>query len=297
MSDSRPLTDTSVALPDPKSWPKNPSGTVDWETVFEHAETGFLTIVARAETPVVLRETSLAIIRQLFSRKGDEDETARLVAELNDIVSEDLPPAQLKVVADAIVRTLRGIKEFRQKKAAEYEKEKAEKAAQEAADAKSGKAPAAKQPTDSERRKASQAQASIKKALEQKKKQRTLMLSALAVAAIAGAVGGYFYFRTPPLPTRADLILLEQMKSAATGNAAKTHVYGGVLQARRYLGTISVIADNIPVEACVTLGLNLANKGTLSINGELLAFAALKDAQTLCGRATAPIRATWEPPQ
>ncbi len=147
----------------------------------------------------------------------------------------------------------------------------------------------------SERRKAAQEQQSIKKALAKKKKMRLMAIVGLVVIVIAGGIGGYFILQPTPLPTRADLILLQQMKNAATGIMVPNHVYGGALRSRRYLGDISITAEDIPLEACVTLGIGLTNGGVFSVNGEALSFAGEKEARAVCAKAKPPIRATWIP--
>ena len=277
---SSPNPTDKTAASGKASWPKTPGGTIDWETVFEHPETGLLAEFARAQTPQALRDTALAIIKQLFTRKGDEEEAARLSGELAELISDDMPEDRLVLVHYAVVATFRQIKVFRQKKAAEYELAKASK-------------------QEAERRSATKAQQSIKQTLAKKQKRRARLVAAtLAVLILGGGGGGaYYYLRAPVHPPRADQILLQQVRSAAAGATSPTHVFGGALRTRRYLGDISVIAEDVPVDACVTLGVNLAKSGTFTVNGNLLAYGSPDAATALCTSATAPIRISWVPAQ
>jgi hypothetical protein len=261
------------------SWPKTPAGTVDWETVFEHPETGLMAQIARAETPQALREQAIVIIKQLFSRKGDEADAAKLTGELTDLIADTMPADRLALVHYAVAATFREIKTFRQKKAAEYELAKANKSGA------------------TERRTAGKSPQSIKQALA-RKKQRRMLIAIISVLVIAGiGAGAWFYLRAPKHPPRTDLVLLQQIRSAAAGGTAPTHVYGGAIQTRRYLGDITVTAENVPIDACITLGVNLANHGTFAVNGDLLAHGGANEARALCRAATAPIRITWTPVQ
>jgi flagellar FliL protein len=178
----------SRTLPDRGTWPKNPSGTIDWEVVFEQPETGLLAHIARTESAAELRAATQAVIAQLFPRKDDEDGTARLAAELVELLPEDTGPATLKPVAEAVQQTLRGIKHFRQKKAGEYEREQASKPPQE----KSAEKPL-------ERRKPGKKPPSLKKTLARKRKLR--LIAAVAVLAlIGGGIGAYQLLDLSPSP-------------------------------------------------------------------------------------------------
>jgi len=270
-----------AAAPSGKAnWPKTPAGTVDWETVFEHPETGLLAQIARAETPQALREQAIAIIRQLFSRKGDEADAAKLAGELTDLITDELPTDRLALVHYGVAATFREIKTFRQKKAAEYELAKATKAA-----------------PGAERRTAGKSPQSIKQTLARKKRRLMLMATASVVAILGVGAGAYFYLRGPAHPQRTDLILLQQMRSAAAGGTAPTHIYGGAIQTRRYLGDITITAENVPVDACITLGINLANQGNFAVNGDLLSHGASDVAGAICRAASVPMRISWTPVQ
>ena len=260
------------------SWPKTPGGTVDWEAVFEDPETGLLLQFQRVVTPQAMRDSALAAIKQLFTRKGDEEEAARLSAELMELVTDDLPADRIELVRYAIIATFREIKTFRQKKAAEFELQKASKA------------------KESERRAAEQSKQSIKKnlAAQRQRKLKLVASACLAATAMIGT-GAYFYLRGPVYPPRADQILLQQIKSAAAGGSGRTHVYGGALQTRRWFGDVTISADDIPIDACVSVGANLARSGTLTINGDLLERGVTEAARKICQSTDGPIRLSWVP--
>jgi hypothetical protein len=265
----------------PKSdWPKTPGGTVDWEAVFEDPETGLLAQFQRVVTPQAMRDSAIQTIKLLFARKGDEAEAERLTNELTEIINDDLTSERIELVRYAIVATFRQIKEFRQKKAAEFKLLKASKA------------------KDAERRAAEQSQQSIKKTLAEKRKRKMRMAMAAGILVVASvATAAYFYLRDPNYPPRADQILLQQMKTAAAGGSGRVHVYGGSLQTRRYFADISVIAENVPTDACASVASNLVKSGIFTVNGDLLNYASMDAARTICEKAKAPIRITWVPAQ
>jgi hypothetical protein len=261
-------------------WPKTPGGTVDWEAVFEDPETGLLLQFQRVVTPQAMRDSAIATIKQLFTRKDDEEEAAKLIAELNDLIPDTLPAERIELVRYAIISTFRQIKTFRQKKAAEYEL------------LKQSKAQAA------ERRAAEQSKQSIKKTLAKNRMRRLRLVAAVStIAAVGLGTGLYFYLRPPTYPPRADQILLQQMKSAAAGGAGSTHVYGGALQTRRWFGDVSISAENVPLDACISVGSSLVKTGTFTVNGDPLQYTSVEAARELCEAAKAPIRITWVPVQ
>ena len=281
MSNASPDAKSSPDKTDPKaSWPKTPGGTVDWEAVFEDPETGLLAQFQRVVTPQAMRDSAIATIKLLFARKGDEEEAERLIGELTEIIPDDLTSERIELVRYAIIATFRQIKEFRQKKAAEFELAKASKA------------------KDAERRAAEQSRQSIKKTLAEKRKRTRRMAAAAAILVLVGiGTGAYFYLRGPNYPPRADQILLQQMKTAASGGAGRVHVYGGSLQTRRYFADVSVIAENVPIDACASVGNNLVKTGIFTVNGDLLNYASMDAARSICEKAKAPIRITWMPAQ
>jgi flagellar basal body-associated protein FliL len=127
------------------------------------------------------------IIAKLFRRPGDKTESSQLANQLIDMISDDMKPEQIKTAGDVITSVLRRIKEERQTKAAEYEKEQAEKRRKgdEASKSVGGSV---------ERRKSNNASQKSKQA---KHKGGTKKVFALvAVVLLIAAIGsGWFYYQ------------------------------------------------------------------------------------------------------
>lgn len=125
-TDSPTGSQEDVKKPD---WPQTPDGTIDWETVFEHPETGIIPALSAAHSKEALHKGTYVVIRQLFTRKNDEIQVANFLKELDVILgdvggSEDLP--QMRA---SILNLLRRIKDGRIQKAAEYVANKKKEAA------------------------------------------------------------------------------------------------------------------------------------------------------------------------
>ena len=63
------------------------NGTVDWVSVFDTPETGFIAMVNSADTPDKLRACYHATIEGLFSRKSDEEIREKYLFELDKYFS------------------------------------------------------------------------------------------------------------------------------------------------------------------------------------------------------------------
>ena len=106
--------------PDDRSWPVTADGVMDWEAVFEKPETGFVSMIALARSPEALKQTTLVIIRNLFSRKNDESNIETYTALLDEIVPDDAPASDVDAMRAGVIELLRRIKQERQRIAAEY---------------------------------------------------------------------------------------------------------------------------------------------------------------------------------
>ena len=93
---------------------------MDWEAVFENPDTGFLPMIALARSPEALKQTTLVIIRTLFSRKNDESNFETYTAQLDEIVPDDAPASEFDAMRAGVIELLRRIKQERQRVAAEY---------------------------------------------------------------------------------------------------------------------------------------------------------------------------------
>ncbi|MBT5108027.1 MAG: hypothetical protein HOM25_05060 [Rhodospirillaceae bacterium] len=54
-------------------WPKLPNGSVDWMTVFQAPNVGFIPLIEQSDTCEKLHACFLLIIDSLFTRTGDAD--------------------------------------------------------------------------------------------------------------------------------------------------------------------------------------------------------------------------------
>ncbi|MCK5166249.1 MAG: hypothetical protein KAQ66_02990, partial [Rhodospirillaceae bacterium] len=101
-------------------WPQTPEGTTDWDVVFEDPTNGFVAIISQAKTPETLQQTTMLIIKKLFTRDDDGAEVSRFSAQLDQIISGVEKGGQLDATVDAVVSLLRTIKEERKERAREY---------------------------------------------------------------------------------------------------------------------------------------------------------------------------------
>ncbi len=112
-------------------WPKTPDGTIDWETVFEAPDDGLIAQLVDVDSHDLLFKVTETIIRQLFTRKGDESEVEAFLGELTRITgAADGDAAAIGPTRDSIIDLLRRIKNGRIEKAAAYVAEQKQKAAQ-----------------------------------------------------------------------------------------------------------------------------------------------------------------------
>jgi hypothetical protein len=98
------------------AFPQTPDGVTDWEKVFEDPNDGLITVIARAPNADVLRDCMLALIRQLYTRKNDELEIARLEGEVEHMFAT----AGGALPTDEAIELLRKIKDQRIRKALDY---------------------------------------------------------------------------------------------------------------------------------------------------------------------------------
>ena len=67
------------------AFPQTAEGVTDWEKVFEDPEHGLVTLIQDAQSQEALRACTLIVIQQLFTRKNDQLEIARLKNQLDEI--------------------------------------------------------------------------------------------------------------------------------------------------------------------------------------------------------------------
>ena len=105
-------------------WPQTPGGTTDWEVVFEDSQSGLIPMILQAKTAHALRESTLVVIRQLYTRKDDPPEVERFTRELDGLIPDDTPSTSLPKVSEGVTAILRQIKTERIRKAEEFERSK-----------------------------------------------------------------------------------------------------------------------------------------------------------------------------
>jgi hypothetical protein len=102
-------------------FPQNRSGTVDWFTVFQDPESGFIVLLTHADTTEKLKECFMVIVDQLFSRKSDEEiqKTYRDLAV--DVFSGSRSDSDLGARKIRLRMIMNRIMQDRIRKAEEYE--------------------------------------------------------------------------------------------------------------------------------------------------------------------------------
>jgi hypothetical protein len=100
--------------------PKMADGTADWEAIFENSQSGLIPLVSKAKSVDGLRACATLVINQLFTRKNDEKERARLNAMLADLFTHADAGDDVDAARQGAIRILRGIKQERLLKAAAY---------------------------------------------------------------------------------------------------------------------------------------------------------------------------------
>lgn len=275
------------------SWPKNPSGTIDWETVFEDPETGLIPLIQQAHSPAALKKSAFVIIKNLYTRKDDPPKVEFFISQLNEMIPDDLPADSLSRVGDAVIDVMRKVKEERIRKAVEYEENEA---AAKAADADA--AEAAKEKKAKERRAPEKSSLVLvaKKESKIKKAMSDPKIIAAAVATAIIAVTGYFYFKEPvPEIVKKDAMLIRQIRNATIGKMPRKHIFGGAFYRTLEDDLITITAEGVPKEFCFNVAWGLVNRGTIIINGKMsrrISPTILKDLCDLKGE-TATI--VWRP--
>lgn len=90
------------------TWPTDDKGLTDWESAFEHPETGLVSMVAAAQNSKTVRKVTTLLVEQLFIRTGDTEQRDRYRKTLSEIFSDDGHPVD--AVKERAVDFLRAIK-------------------------------------------------------------------------------------------------------------------------------------------------------------------------------------------
>ena len=216
-----------------------------WEAAFEDETSGFIALIARAQTPDVLRGSAAVIIEKLFTRKDDRPNVAKFIGELNGMVPEDASPADLDAMRDGVVGLMRRIKEERKQKATDH-------AAQAAR-------PARKKAKKGGERRAKTAE---RKPLV----PRWVAMAGLGAVAVGGvaaiAVWSNLQEELPP-----SSHLVNEMRLAARGGGPLNHIFGGALKVSETVSAFTITAEAVPQKACVGAAWDLVHSGRVAVNG------------------------------
>ena len=107
------------------TWPRTRWGTIDWETVFESPDTGFIAMVEQSSAVFILEKCCELIIESLFNREGDEDFRVAYLEQMQQTLKiQKTLGAELDAQKAAIIEILRVVKVNRQQRAEDFAAEK-----------------------------------------------------------------------------------------------------------------------------------------------------------------------------
>lgn len=275
-------------------WPIAHGGTFDWEKVFEDPKEGLIPLILQAHSAAALRECTIAVITQLYTRKDDPSEVERFVAQLNAMIPDEVPPKHLPRIADTVVDILRQIKADRIRKALEFEAAKTAAASAASADVADMAKPVENRRSTSEQPKLT---ALAKAAAARKKKRIMLIAGGIAAALVVVGAGTAIYIADAPQreAKRKALLLVDQIQAVGRGEAIGTHVYGGAIRAGTVGGYAAVVVEGLPPKTCASAGWVFVNKGNVMINGVMPGHASLTTLSALCASNPAGATLTWIP--
>lgn len=114
----------------------------------------------------------------------------------------------------------------------------------------------------------------------------------LALLAVGAAIGAWaFWHGIEHRHTAAELV--EQMSKAATGASIPTHVFGGQLTATKDGTAISIVADKVPADICVSASWVMIRKGVVAINGTTPPRVTASQLSDLCHEKNEGATLTW----
>lgn len=288
-------------------WPKMPGGTIDWEKVFEDGESGLIPLIMQAQSASALRESTIVVITQLYTRKDDPPEVERFVGQLTAMIPDAVPAQHLPRIAEAVVGILRQIKADRIRKALEFE---AAKAAAESKTASAvvmtgggstaaGGAASTTVPADNRRstREQPKLSALAKAAARKKRKMIILITGGIASVLILAGVGTAVYVAGAPrreMERKANL-LVSQIEAVGRGETVGTHVYGGNIRADKVGDHPAVVVEGLTPDQCASAGWVFANKGNIMINGFMPTKVSPPTLSALCSSNPDNAILTWVP--
>ena len=216
-----------------------------WEAAFEDETSGFISLIAQAQTPDVLRGSAAVIIQKLFTRKEDRPNIAKFTAKLNNMVPEDATLEELNPMRAGVIGLMRAIKEERKRKATAH-------AAQ------------AARPSRKKAKKGGE-----RRAVPKERKPvvpRWVAMAGLGAVAVSGvAVIAVWSYLQEELPPAARLV--NEMRLAAQGAGPLAHIFGGALKVTETVAAFTITAVAVPRKACVGAAWDLVHSGRVAVNG------------------------------
>lgn len=288
------------AIPEKRDWPKTPGGTIDWEVVFEDPDSGLLSLLGQAKTASALRDITILVIQKLYTRKDDPPEVERFIAEITRMIPDDAPADNLAPLCEAVSSILRQVKTERIRKAAEYEKLKAEEEAAGKVDPGGDRRERAKQAAKA----AAKGQADL--GIQWKAKGPSKLLLALGGGGALVAIGAVVALMVPSGPEKKPEenqgdpthILVDQMEAFAAGRGPRIHVFGGVLKWEQRAGIPAVAAEAVPGDICAGAAWMLVNRGRVIINDMMPRKVSPNVLAQLCAKGpNEGATLTWLPKQ
>ena len=119
--------------------------------------------------------------------------------------------------------------------------------------------------------------------------RRAAILVLLAASAAIGAWA--FWHGVEHRHTAAELV--DQMNQAVTGISIPAHVFGGQLTVTKDGAMISVVAEKVPADICVSASWVLIRKGMVAINGTTPPRVTASQLSDLCHEKDEGATLTW----
>lgn len=251
------------------AWPKTKGGTIDWEVVFENAETGLIPLISGAGSVRALRDSAVVVVKLLYARQDDPPEVERFTAELLSLIPNDTPERFLPRLVEGVTAILRQIKEERILKAEEFTHHKDSIKGGEKRDV-------------------------MKRAREAKEKKSRIVARIAGGAALA--VFAMIIYLTNPWEEgkkSKTRILIDQMTAAAAGEVVRTHAYQGRLRVETKAGRVAITVVNIPPDACGNAAWYFVNRGNAIINGLMPRHVSPGIIKKLCNKNPNGATLTW----
>lgn len=305
------------------TWPKTADGTIDWAWVFDNAESGLIPLIRSAKTATALRDCTLMVARQLYTRKDDPPELARFEQQLRELIPDGTPDRELPRMLDAVVYILVGIKDERIRKAEEHVRLKGTAADEDqrdragrAEDKDAGRADSASAPAEAadgatdedawddepdwddddldDEDKNGDGVAAVLAILG--KRGKTIAAGGAVAAGLAVAVVATLWLGGDEEKSDTQ-ILIDQMQSVSAGQTVKAPAYGVAIRRGMIHGRKAVSAVDIPAEACTRAASYFINRGRVIINGQMPHRVSPNILQASCTTQRGAVTLTWLPQQ